>query len=116
MRKTDTFFVIHNFNTVPEELVGYCRDYIIYDASTDPKVTAELEKRGYHYMHIENTGHNITTYFQYFSDYYDSLPEYVCLCKGNMLKAAIARRNILTVFTITGILHFYMKIRISLRS
>ena len=85
MRKTDTFFVIHNFDTVPEELVGYCRDYIIYDASTDPKVTAELEKRGYHYMHIENTGHNITTYFQYFSDYYDSLPEYVCLCKGNML-------------------------------
>ena len=29
MEKTDTFFVIHNFNTVPEKLLEYCKDYII---------------------------------------------------------------------------------------
>lgn len=85
MKRTDTFFVIHNFNTVPEEILAYCKDYIIYDASTEQKITEELRKRGYRYVHVENTGHNITTYFRYFVDYYEELPEYMCLCKGNML-------------------------------
>lgn len=44
MEKTDTFFVIHNFNTVPEKLLEYCKDYIIYDASSDEKVRNDLEK------------------------------------------------------------------------
>ena len=34
-QKTDNFFLIHNFNTVPEELLAYCKDYLIVDASTD---------------------------------------------------------------------------------
>lgn len=85
MEKTDTFFIIHNFNTVPEELLQYCSNYIIYDASTDVRVTDTLKKRGYPYLHVENTGHNITTYFRFFADNYDRLPEYMCLCKGNML-------------------------------
>lgn len=85
MRKTDTFFIIHNFNTVPEALLAYCRDYMIYDASTERKVTEELGRRGYRYAHISNTGHNITTYFSYFAEHYEELPEYMCLCKGNML-------------------------------
>ena len=85
MEKTDTFFVIHNFNTVPEKLLEYCKDYIIYDASSDEKVRNDLEKRGYHYVPVENTGHNITSYFRYFADFYDKLPEYMCLCKGNMI-------------------------------
>lgn len=85
VKKTDTFFVIHNFNTVPEELLGFCEDYVIYDASTEKKTRDELERKGYPYIPIENTGHNITTYFRYFADNYDKLPEYMCLCKGNML-------------------------------
>ena len=43
MEKTNNFFVIHNFNTVPEYLLEYCNDYIIFDASTDNKVTEELK-------------------------------------------------------------------------
>ena len=34
---------------------------------------------------IENTGHNITTYFSYFDEHYDNLPEVICLLKGNMI-------------------------------
>ena len=30
MNKTDNFFVIHNFNTVPDELIELCQDYILY--------------------------------------------------------------------------------------
>lgn len=85
MEKTDTFFVIHNFNTVPAELLEYCKDYIIYDASTDEAVREELKQRGYRYKPVENTGHNITSYFDFFAENYEKLPEYLCLCKGNML-------------------------------
>lgn len=85
MIKTDTFFVIHNYNTVPEDILSFCKDYIIIDASTDKKVTYTLQKKGYNYIHIKNTGHNITSYFDYFADNYDNLPENICLCKGNML-------------------------------
>lgn len=28
MNKTDNFFVIHNFNTVPDELIELCQDYL----------------------------------------------------------------------------------------
>lgn len=85
MEKTDTFFIIHNFNTIPEELLGYCKNYIIYDASTDESVTRALKAKGLNYTHIKNTGHNITSYFCFFADYYNELPEYMCLCKGNMI-------------------------------
>lgn len=85
MENMNTFFLIHNYNTVPEELLEFCKDYMIYDASTDKKITETLEKKGYQYVHIKNTGHNITSYFDYFADHYNELPEYICLCKGNML-------------------------------
>ena len=85
MEKTNNFFVIHNFNTVPEYLLEYCNDYMIFDASSDIKITETLEKKGLQYKHIPNTGHNITTYFQYFVDNYENLPEVICLCKGNMI-------------------------------
>lgn len=85
MNKTNTFFLIHNYNTVPEDVLEFCQDYIIYDASTNKKITDTLQQKGYNYIHIKNTGHNITTYFDYFDNNYDNLPEYICLCKGNML-------------------------------
>lgn len=85
MKKTDNFFLIHNFNTVPEELLAYCRDYLIVDASDDRKIVEELEKKGFKYVHVYNTGHNITTYFDFFAEHYEELPEIMCICKGNML-------------------------------
>lgn len=85
MKKTDNFFLIHNFNTVPEELLEYCRDYLIVDASTEDEVVGELERKGMNFIHVENTGHNITTYFSYFAGHYEELPEVLCVCKGNML-------------------------------
>lgn len=85
MKRTDNFFLIHNYNTVPTELLEYCEDYLIVDASTENAVTDELNERGLRYVHIENTGHNITTYFDYFAEHYEALPEVICICKGNML-------------------------------
>ncbi len=85
MKRTDNFFLIHNYNTVPTELLEYCEDYLIVDASTEKAVTAELKERGLRHVHIENTGHNITTYFDYFAEHFEALPEVICICKGNML-------------------------------
>lgn len=83
--KTSNFFVIHNYNTIPKELVEYCEDYIIYDASDRPEIREELEKEGLLYVPVKNTGHNITSYFDFFEKHYENLPEVLCICKGNMI-------------------------------
>lgn len=89
MKKTDNFFLIHNFNTIPEELLEYCENYLIYDCSTDAAVKAKLQalvkEKGLYVKEVENTGHNITSYFSFFADNYDNLPEVMCLLKGNMI-------------------------------
>lgn len=83
--KTSNFFVIHNYNTIPKELIEYCEDYIIYDASDRPEIREELDKAGLNYVPVKNTGHNITSYFDYFEKHYEKLPEVICICKGNMI-------------------------------
>lgn len=83
--KTSNFFVIHNYNTVPEKLVEYCQDYIIYDASDKQEIREELDRKGLKYLAVKNTGHNITSYFDYFEKQYENLPEVMCICKGNMI-------------------------------
>lgn len=85
MKKTDNFFLIHNFNTVPEELLSYCRDYLVVDASTDERIPGLMEEKGIRFIQVENTGHNITTYFDFFGEQFDTLPQVMCICKGNML-------------------------------
>lgn len=85
MKKTDNFFLIHNFNTIPNELLSYCDHYLIIDASTEEEIVKELEERKLNFIRKDNTGHNITTYFDYFAGHYDTLPEVICICKGNML-------------------------------
>lgn len=69
MTKTSNFFLIHNYNTVPDDLLKYCNDYVIYDASDDASIVHTLDEKSYNVIHIPNTGHNITTYFSYFADH-----------------------------------------------
>lgn len=44
-----------------------------------------MQNSGGYIVDVENTGHNITSYFSYFDEYYDSLPKVMCLLKGNMI-------------------------------
>ena len=83
--KTDTFFLIHNYNTVPDRLLEYCSRYLIMDASDDGKTKEALAAGGFCVQDVENTGHNITSYFRWFAEHYDELPEVVLLGKGNMI-------------------------------
>lgn len=85
MQKTTNFFLIHNFNTIPTQLIERCEDYIIYDCSSQKEIKEQLHSMGLKVKDIPNTGHNITSYFSYFAENYDNLPEVICLLKGNMI-------------------------------
>ncbi|MBE5822929.1 MAG: DUF3431 domain-containing protein [Butyrivibrio sp.] len=91
MKKTETFFLIHNYNTVPKELIELCSDYLIIDCSDDGKTKEELKASGYKFVDTENTGHNLTSYFHYFIDHYDELPEWIALLKGNIIGRHVSR-------------------------
>ena len=87
MPGTDVFFLIHNFHTVPEKLLSYASDYALFDATDDDggQTRRALEQAGIAWQPVHNTGHNITTYFQWFADNYEKLPEVTALLKGNIL-------------------------------
>jgi len=85
MEKTNTFFVIHNFNTVPADLIEYTNNYVIYDCSSDEEVKKELRNKKYNLIEKENTGHNLTSYLDFIINNYDNLPDTMCFCKGNMI-------------------------------
>ncbi len=91
MNKTDTFFLIHNYNTVPKELIEHCNDYLIIDCSDDDKTRQQLKADGLKFVETENTGHNLTSYFHYFIDNYDDLPEWIALLKGNIIGRHVSK-------------------------
>lgn len=85
LKKTDTFFVISNYNTDPERYLEYCEDYIIYDQSPDQTLRGKLKSKYEKIACVENTGHNISDYFRFFVDHYENLPPWIMLAKGNMI-------------------------------
>lgn len=107
MEKSSNFFLIHNYNTVPLELLEFCKDYLIIDASDQEEVRQELERRGLHTEYVKNTGHNITSYFSYFADHFEELPEVLCLCKGNMLGRHCSRAYFERVYQNTYFTYLY---------
>ena len=107
MQKTDNFFLIHNYNTVPTDLTEYCENYIIYDCSDKDGVRDELKAKGLKYIEIPNTGHNITSYFNYFIDNYDSLPEVIDLLKGNIIGRHLTKEYFDKVYGNTYFTYLY---------
>jgi hypothetical protein len=91
MDKTDTFFIISNYNTDPGKYLEYCKDYHIYDQSPDIKIREQLKAKYTKISFVENTGHNISDYFRYFLDNYDHLPAHMMLAKGNMIGRHISQ-------------------------
>lgn len=91
MNKTDTFFLIHNYNSIPSELLEYCKDYLIIDCSDDGETPGKLKDAGYNFIHIENYGENLPSYFHFFIDNYDDLPEYIALLKGNIIGRHVSK-------------------------
>ena len=91
MKKTDTFFIISNYNTDPEIYLDYCQDYHIYDQSDVAGIKEKLESKYTKISFVENSGHSISNYFRYFIDHYDCLPDYMMLVKANMIGRHITK-------------------------
>ena len=70
---------IKNLTNDVEFVIGNIADPI----NAKKVIDRAIEK--YNVIDVENTGHNITTYFSYFDEHYDNLPEVICLLKGNMI-------------------------------
>ena len=87
MAQSDAFFFFFFYNTVPDQLLSYCRpdNYAIVDCSDDGATPQKLQYGGYRVSFVPNTGHNITTYFAWFAAHYDALPPLVLTGKGNMI-------------------------------
>ena len=85
MKKTDTFFIISNFNTDPEFYTLCTDNYHIYDQSNDPEIKKILNNKYSKISFSQHTGHNISDYFRFFIENYDELPEWMMLAKGNMI-------------------------------
>lgn len=83
--KTDTYFVISNFNTIPEQYLEYCNNYIIYDQSTDKNIVDQLKSSNWNITFVEHTGHNISDYFRFIIEHYDNLPDNTMFLKGNII-------------------------------
>ncbi len=99
LKKTDTFFIISNYNTDPERYLQYCNDYHIYDQSTDADIKERLNRKYGKISFVKNTGHNISDYFRYFIDNYDSLPEHMMLAKGNMIGRHVSQKFFEKIYT-----------------
>ena len=99
MNKTNTFFVISNFNTDPEQYLEYCKDYIIYDQSTNVEIKTLLRNKNLKIEFVENTGHNISDYFRFFIDNYNSLPQFIMLLKGNIIGRHVTEEFFNRVYT-----------------
>jgi len=98
-KKTDTFFIISNYNTDPELYTEYCNDYLIYDQSVDLIVAQTVINKYKKIKVVKNSGHNISDYFNFFCEYYDNLPEWMMLAKGNMIGRHISREQFELVYS-----------------
>lgn len=85
MRKTDNYFIIDNFNTIPTQLLEYCDEYVIYDSSTDERIHTYFEESKENVNFIKRTGHNISSYFWFIEENYDNLPEVMNFVKGHLI-------------------------------
>jgi len=92
MNKTDTFFVISNFNTIPAQYLEYCYNYIIYDQSNDSSVIDQLKSSNWNVSFVEHTGHNLSDYFRFIIDHYDSLPNFIMFLKGNIIGRHVSKK------------------------
>ena len=89
MKKTDNFFIISNYKHDPRYLLEYCKDYLICNQSDDSEIRNIL--KGTNYIETQHTGHNITDYFNFFIENYNSLPEYMALLKGNIIDRHVSK-------------------------
>jgi len=73
-------FIVSNHNSNCEWIKNYPYPYVIFDRSDTDNFIFDKENT----IKVPNVGHNIYDYCMFFYNYYDRLPDFSCLLKGNM--------------------------------
>lgn len=74
--KTNTFFVVSNWNNDIDWITDYTKNYVIYDKSN-------TLDNGDRIIKMENCGYNIRDYCHFIYENYDNLPDVLALMEGN---------------------------------
>lgn len=88
-RITKNFLVVSHYNNDIRWVPDFTDNYIIYDQSKqfeNPK-TIDPQK----IVHSKHTGHNLSDYFSFIVDHYDTLPDITIFGKGNMFPRHVRR-------------------------
>ena len=92
--KSNSHFVISNFNHDPIPLTRYAKTYEIYDQSNDQAIIKKLEDMNDPRIKFsKHVGHNILDYLNWIINNWDNLPEVVVFAKGNMIGRHIDKQH-----------------------
>lgn len=93
IEKSNSYFVISNFNHDPMPLTSYAKNYEIFDQSNDHEIRRYLEGlRDPRVKFSKHEGHNIIDYLNWIIDNWNNLPEVVVFAKGNMVGRHIDKK------------------------
>jgi hypothetical protein len=82
--KSDTFFVISNFNFDPIPISEYASNFIILDQSNDPQIYNYLKGLNSPKIRFsKHVGHNIIDYIDWIIENWENMPTVVAFLKGN---------------------------------
>jgi hypothetical protein len=82
--KSDTFFVISNFNFDPIPISEYASNFIILDQSNDPQIYNYLKGLSSPNIRFsKHVGHNIVDYLDWIIENWEDMPTVVAFLKGN---------------------------------
>lgn len=104
--------IISNYNYVPSELISVIssRECLLYDQTTDSKIRMELIRLfPDNYIKSLHTGHNLSDYFKYIIDNYNTLPEVIFFIKGNIFKRHFESESFFDIFDRKSYFPLYSK-------
>lgn len=103
----NTINIISNYNCNPQSLIDLIYgDYILYDQSDDNKLYDYI-KNSTNFHKAVHTGHNLSDYFYYIINNFNSLPERITFLKGNMIGRHINKDDFIKRFQLPGCVSLY---------
>lgn len=86
---TNSLVVVSNYYNDLSWVPRYTDNYLIYDQSDAAIYPPKLDRKKV--VKSEHLGHNVRDYCNYIIDHYDTLPDRVLLCAGNVIPRHISR-------------------------
>ncbi len=88
---SDNFLLVSNYRNDISWVPSFARDYLVCDQSPEPILPPDIDPEKVRVT--PHLGHNIRDYCEYIVSTYDSLPERVILCAGNVFPRHVSQRR-----------------------